>query len=48
MNTNIVNKLIIVIEIIVIIGNLILGFNKLFMLLTDKEQDKQGKSLQCR
>lgn len=47
-NTNIVNKLIIAVEIIVIIGNLILGFHKLFMLLTDNEQEKQGKSLQCR
>lgn len=32
-NTNIVNKLIIAVEIIAIIGNLILGFNKILGLL---------------
>lgn len=32
-NTNVVNKLIIAVEIIVIIGNLILGFNRIFELL---------------
>lgn len=36
-------KIMIVIEIVVIIGNLILGFNKLFMMLANKEQKYQSK-----
>lgn len=39
MNTNIVNKLIVVVEIIVIIGNFILGFNKILELLIVKNRE---------
>lgn len=38
-NTNIVNKLIVVVEIIVIIGNFILGFNKILELLIVKNRE---------
>lgn len=38
-NTNIVNKIIVVVEIIVIIGNFILGFNKILELLITRNRE---------